>query len=318
VKYGELGRTGLEVSELCYGTLILGRLQGDVPVAAGEAALRRALELGVNFFDTAQIYGTYGHLRAGLAGVTEAGGRPLVVASKTMARSAADARTALEQGLRECGRERFEVFLLHSVDGVEDLAARTGALEYLQEAQQAGLLGHLGISTHSVPGVLAALDHPELEVVLPILNQAGRGLRFGTMPEMVEATGKAFASGKGVYAMKALAGGHLGRQYQPALSWVRDLGCVHSLAVGMKSVAEVEVDVAFFEGLQPPADAGAAFYAEKRVKVIQACTGCGSCVAVCPGAALEIVEGKARCDPDRCLACGYCADACPNFAIRLV
>jgi ferredoxin len=138
------------------------------------------------------------------------------------------------------------------------------------------------------------------------------------MPEMVEATRRAYGAGKGIYAMKALAGGHLGRQFREALAWVRNLGCTHSVAVGMKSVAEVEVDTAVFEGRDLAPGAGAEFYAEKRIKVIQACTGCGSCVAVCPASALTLVDGKALCDPDACLTCGYCADACPNFAIRLV
>lgn len=318
MKYVELGRTGLEVSELCYGTLILGRLQGDVPVAEGALALRRAAGYGVNFFDTAHTYGTYAHLRAALEGVTEAGGHPLVIASKAMAKTAAEAREAVEGGLRQLGRERFELFLLHSLDGEEDLSVRAGALDYLLQAKAEGLIGHLGVSTHSVPGALAALNHPELEVVLPILNQAGRGLRYGTMPEMVEATRRAYAAGKGVYAMKALAGGHLGRRFLPALAWVRELGCVHAVAVGMKSPAEVEVDVAVFEGRPVAPEAGEPFYAAKRVKVIGSCTGCGSCVTVCPAAALQVVDSQARCDHDLCVTCGYCGEACPNFAIRLV
>lgn len=318
MNYTELGRTGLSVSELCHGTLILGRLQADVPVAEGAAAVRRALELGVNFFDTAQVYGTYEHLRAGLAGATETHRKPLVVASKTMARTAADAEAALLEGLRALGRERFEIFLLHSVDGPEGLEERAGALEYLLKAKERGLVAHLGVSTHSVPGALAVLDVPELEVVLPILNQAGRGLRRGTMPEMIAASRRIFAAGKGVYAMKALAGGHLGRQFAAALDWVRKLGCTHSVAVGMKSPAEVDLDVAVFEGRPVPENAGEPFYNRKRIKIIGSCTGCGSCVAICTSAALEVVDGKAHCDADRCILCGYCGEACPNFAIRLV
>lgn len=318
VRYTKLGRTGLEVSELCYGTLILGAIQADVPVEEGARAIRQALDHGVNFFDTAQVYQTYGHLREGLRGVESAGGRPLVVASKTFAKTAAEAREALEDGLRQLGRERFDIFMLHNVGDSEDFAARAEALDYLRQAKAEGLIGHLGVSTHCVSGVRAALAVPDLEVILPILNQAGRGLRQGTMPEMVEASREAYAAGRGVFAMKALAGGHLGHDFLAALTWVRNLGCVHSVAVGMKSAAEVEVDVAVFEGRPVPADAGESFYREKRILVNSACTGCGSCAGVCPAAAITVADGRASCDHSLCVSCGYCGQACPSFAIRLV
>jgi aryl-alcohol dehydrogenase-like predicted oxidoreductase len=319
IKYVRLGQTGLEVSELCHGTLILGPLQGDVPRSEGAAALRRALEHGINFFDTAELYGTYGHLREALQGRREAGGRPLVVASKSLAKSGEEARRAVEQGLRKLRRERFEIFLLHNVNGPADLEARTGALEYLRRARDQGLVGHLGLSTHSVAGVRAGLPLPDLEVLLPILNRAGRGLRQGTMAEMVDAAREAYAAGKGVYAMKALAGGHLGPDFQAALTWVRELGCLHSVAVGMKSPAEVDLNVAVFEGRPVPPEASQLVYRVKRVKPVSTvCTGCGSCVAICPAGALSLAGGKAVCDHEQCVLCGYCGEACPSFAIRLV
>ncbi|MGE5508443.1 MAG: aldo/keto reductase, partial [Chitinophagales bacterium] len=139
MQYVRLGNTGLEVSELCHGTLVLGPLQAGVPVEEGAAAIRRAAELGINFFDTAQAYRTYEHLRVGLAGISEAGGRPLVIASKTMGKTAADAQAAVEEALRELGRERIDIFLLHNVLTPEDFDSRAGALEYLLRAKQEGL-----------------------------------------------------------------------------------------------------------------------------------------------------------------------------------
>lgn len=54
-----LGNTGIEVSELCYGTLTLGPLQAQISARDGADAIRFALERGVNFIDTAHTYGTY-------------------------------------------------------------------------------------------------------------------------------------------------------------------------------------------------------------------------------------------------------------------
>ena len=54
MKTVRMSRTGLEVSELCFGTLTLGRLQANLSPQAGGDVIRRALESGVTFFDTAR------------------------------------------------------------------------------------------------------------------------------------------------------------------------------------------------------------------------------------------------------------------------
>jgi len=54
-----LGRTGIGVTELCFGTLILGALQSNLKPEEGAKAIRRALELGINFIDTAKTYKTH-------------------------------------------------------------------------------------------------------------------------------------------------------------------------------------------------------------------------------------------------------------------
>src|SRR5919106_3566368 len=57
MRYTRLGETDLNVSRICFGTWQTGGEWGDVDSERGKAAARRALELGINFFDTAQAYG---------------------------------------------------------------------------------------------------------------------------------------------------------------------------------------------------------------------------------------------------------------------
>src|SRR5213078_367207 len=57
MKYRELGRTGLKVSEISFGAWAIGGTWGDVDDRESRAALNKALDLGVNFFDTADVYG---------------------------------------------------------------------------------------------------------------------------------------------------------------------------------------------------------------------------------------------------------------------
>ena len=48
------------------------------------------------------------------------------------------------------------------------------------------------------------------------------------------------------------------------------------------------------------------------------CEGCGRCKARCRQHAIEIVDGRAKINPERCVFCGYCARVCPQFCIKVV
>jgi len=47
------------------------------------------------------------------------------------------------------------------------------------------------------------------------------------------------------------------------------------------------------------------------------CNGCGACAEICPAEAVQIVDGKARVDPDSCIECGVCEMDCPEDAISM-
>ena len=59
----ELGNTGIRVSPICFGSLTIGPLQRNLPLKEGYQVLRRAIDLGVNFIDTADLYQTYPYIR---------------------------------------------------------------------------------------------------------------------------------------------------------------------------------------------------------------------------------------------------------------
>jgi ferredoxin len=81
---------------------------------------------------------------------------------------------------------------------------------------------------------------------------------------------------------------------------------------------ELEMNLAIFEE-KPVEDSLKSRTLKTKSLIIQAfCRGCGSCVEICPNAAMEVVDGKARNDKSKCILCGYCAPVCPEFAIRLV
>ena len=63
MKMNTLGKTNIKVSEICFGTLTIGPLQRALTVPDGLRVLTEALDAGINFYDTADLYNTYDYLR---------------------------------------------------------------------------------------------------------------------------------------------------------------------------------------------------------------------------------------------------------------
>ncbi|MDI6869997.1 MAG: aldo/keto reductase [Bacillota bacterium] len=323
MEYRTLGRTGLTVSRLCFGALTIGPLQARLTPAEGGRIVQAAYEAGITFFDTADLYGTYPHLREGLRGATG----EVHLASKSYAPDAAGMRDSVETALRALGREELAVFSLHEVDSAAQLRGHAGALEYLVRAKAAGLVRAIGLSTHSAEGVRAAALTPEIDVIHPLVNRAGLGVKGG-LPAMREALDLAAAMGKGLYVMKPLAGGHLRGSARDSLAWALDLPGVAAVAVGMRSEAEVRFNAGLVARLAGEPDAPDEPELERLAQAVAAtgrwlhieawCAGCGACAAACPSGALTVVEDRAVVDRERCLLCGYCGAACPEMAIKIV
>jgi aryl-alcohol dehydrogenase-like predicted oxidoreductase/NAD-dependent dihydropyrimidine dehydrogenase PreA subunit len=321
--YRPLGQTGLVVSRLCFGALTIGPRQAGLSPAEGGRIIRAAGAAGVNFFDTAELYDTYPHLRAGLAGV----GGEVHLASRSYAPDAGGMRRSLEGALRALGRDHLAVFGLHEVETAAQLRGHEGALAYLERARERGLIRAVALSTHSAEGVRAAALTPGIDVIHPLVNRAGLGVKGG-LPAMLEALALAVALGKGLYTMKPLGGGHLRGAARESLAWALTLPGVAAVAVGMRNEAEVRLNAGLVACLagEPgaPAEAELACWAaevaavERRLQVEAWCGGCGACVRACPAGALSLMEGRAAVDPGRCLLCGYCGAVCRDLAIKIV
>ncbi|HHW14514.1 MAG TPA: 4Fe-4S binding protein [Firmicutes bacterium] len=323
MQYRELGRTGLVVSRLCFGALTIGPLQARLSPEEGGRLIRAAYEAGINFFDTAELYGTYPHLRRGLEGIPDG----VVLASKAYAPDADGMRQSVEGALRALGREPVGLFALHEVDSAAQLRGHAGALEYLVRAKQAGLIQAVGLSTHSAEAVRAAALTPEIDVIHPLVNRAGLGVKGG-LKAMLEAMALAASIGKGLYAMKPLGGGHLRAAAAESLGWAWGLPGVAAVAVGMRSEAELRFNAGLLARLAGEPDAPdeaqlARWSAEigstgRWLHVEAWCAGCGTCVEACPAGALRLEAGRAVVDRERCLLCGYCGGACPEMALKIV
>lgn len=311
-----LGKSGIKVSPLCFGVLTMGPLQSSLPVEEGAALLEHALESGINFFDTAESYGTYPYIKKAFQNSQ----KHVIVASKSYAYTREAMKKSVYKALEEMGLDYIDIFLLHEQESILTLKGGHGpALEYLLEAKEEGLVRAVGLSTHSPAGALAAVQAKEVDILHPLINVKGLGIRGGSRDEMAAAIEKASAAGVGIYGMKPLGGGHLISKAAEAFNYVLNLPGIISTAVGMQSRDEIDANCYYLSGQNPPSELQQKLAHQKRRLLIQDwCEGCGICVSGCSSQALVLEDSKLKVLPEKCIFCGYCGLSCPHFCLKII
>jgi len=316
MKKYSLGKTGIMVTELCFGVLPIGPLQANISVGKGAKLIRTALEKGINFIDTAEGYKTYPYIKKALEGYNE----EVIIATKSGAKTYQEMEQSIKNALISLDRNDIDIFLLHAARVTPSVfEERAGALQCLQDYKAKGVLRAIGISTHVVEIVRRAAEIKEIDIIFPIINKIGIGIVGGSVEDMIKAISEAHKAGKGLYAMKALGGGHLINQLEEAFNFVRNIKGISSLAVGMVSSEELELNLKIFNDEEIPKGLFTQkIKPSKRLFISTFCKGCGTCVKTCPNNALSLENGKAVVDHKLCILCGYCNPVCPEFAIRLI
>jgi aryl-alcohol dehydrogenase-like predicted oxidoreductase len=311
-----LGRTEIAIHPLVFGSLPMGPLQAGLTPGEGARLLRHALERGVNLIDSAELYGTYPQIREALR---EYRGE-VFLATKTHADSAAEARRHVERALRELEVDRLDIVHLHGARLADPFVERASVFEELLQLREEGKVRCLGLSSHYISAIKRAAVHPEIDVVHPLINRGGMGILDGSAGDMAGAIAEAAEAGKGVYAMKALAGGNLIGQARASFGYVLGLPGVHAVAVGMLSEGEINANLALFSGESPKEGIWKELESRRRrLRIMDRfCKGCGNCLPACASKAIAVKDGKATVDEGECILCGYCAAACPEFIIRVV
>jgi len=310
-----LGKTGLSVSVCGFGVLPVGPAQLALPVEEGAAIIRHALDHGINFLDTAQYYRTYPYIKKALASGDY---DDVVICSKSLASDYEGMMEAILEAREALGRDVIDIFLMHEIRSGQ-LASRSGALQALVEARSRGLVRAIGLSTHHVDVTREAASMTELDVVFPLINYAGLGIRqggqFATAGEMMEAIRLCHDAGKGVFSMKAFGGGALTAHYQKALDYVFGADCIDAVMIGFGKISDVDDILSYLDGTMDPSYQPDV--SQKRVHVNQEdCEGCGACKNACPAGAIYWNDnGLASVDHDKCLTCGYCSPVCPVRAV---
>jgi aryl-alcohol dehydrogenase-like predicted oxidoreductase len=171
MEYRQLGRTGWKISAISLGTWAMGSLWGAVDGRESLAALNRALDLGVNFFDTADAYGSeplLGQLRRQRH-------EPFYIATKMGMAVNPDPRaytqrnlfSFVERSLRNLGTDTIDLMQLHCPP-IQVYNADTFGI--LDELVKQGKICHYGVSVERIDEALAAIRFPGVQSVMLVFN----------------------------------------------------------------------------------------------------------------------------------------------------
>ena len=243
MEYLFYGKTGLEISRLCYGA---GRLTDTCKTyEAGAKLMLKAYDEGVTFWDTAEGYGTQPHLGLALQQIDR---KAIVIQTKTAVKDHEKATASIEKALRELQTDYIDVMLLHAVSSPDDLETREreGAFDAFREAKNAGKIRVIGCSTHIYTGDVmdAVIQHPEIEVILTTANKEGRMLEGGPFDKHLEYIQQAYDIGKGISIMKVVVAGDIPESDMPEwIEWGFNLETAHAINLGMTTDQHIITDV---------------------------------------------------------------------------
>ena len=176
MEYRELGRTGWRVSTVSFGAWAIGDAWGSTDDQESLAALNRAVDLGVNFFDTADVYGD-GRSERLLAQLKRDRKEEIVIATKagrklkphTAAGYTAENITGfIEQSLRNLGVEALDLLQLHCPP--TDVYYNPELFASLDELVKQGKIRYYGVSVERVEEALKAIEYPGVQTVQIIFN----------------------------------------------------------------------------------------------------------------------------------------------------
>ncbi len=218
MKYKVLGRSGVQVSELCLGTMAFG---GDADAAEAARMFRAARDAGINFIDTADQYNN-GRSEEVLSELIRGSRDDLVIATKCFNPMGTDinarganrrhVRRAVEASLKRLGTDRVDLLYLHHYDSFTPLEEHMRALE---DVVRSGKVLYPAVSNYSAWQTQAAIGHQErngwarLQAIQPMYSLVKRQAEVELLP-------MAAANGLSVFPYSPAGGGLLSGRYLQA------------------------------------------------------------------------------------------------------
>lgn len=177
MEYRQLGRTGYSVSAVSFGAWAIGGSWGEVEDQESLATLHRALDLGINFFDTADVYGDGRSERLLAQLKRERPDETILIASKAGRRldphvadgyNRSNLTAFVERSLRNLETEALDLVQLHCPP--TEVYYRPEVFGILDDLVEAGKVRHYGVSVEKVEEALKAIEYPNVKTVQIIFN----------------------------------------------------------------------------------------------------------------------------------------------------
>lgn len=323
MEYVTLGKTGLKISRLGFGGIPIQRVDAQTT----KTLMHSLVEKGVNYIDTARGYTvSESYLGEALEGIRD----HFVLATKSMARTKEAMAKDIETSLSNLRTNYIDLYQVHnpSMEQLETVTGPDGALEALMEAKEAGKIGHIGLTAHSLAVFEKALTLPWVETIMfpyNIVEKQGEELIQQCKEKNI-----------GFIDMKPLAGGAI-EDATLALRFICANPAVTVVIPGMYDLKEIEQNLAAVENNSPLSE-----QEEKQMEEIRHrlgnnfCRRCNYCAPCTVGINIPSVflfqgyldrYGLSDWAKDRystlpvkasaCIQCGACEPRCPyNLPIR--
>jgi predicted aldo/keto reductase-like oxidoreductase len=192
----KLGKTGIEAHQLGFGGIPIQR----VDEAQAIETVAYAVEKGVDFIDSSRAY-TTSEERIGKA--LKQAGKKVALATKSFNRTSDGVRKDVETSLNNFQTDFIDLYQCHAMRDLEDyqrITSKGGALEGLIQSKEEGLIGHMGMTSHSLDLVEKVIDDGLFETIMVCFSLLEPKACEVVIPKAVE-------KGIGVIAMKPFSGG---------------------------------------------------------------------------------------------------------------
>lgn len=313
-----LGKTGLEVTRLGFGGIPIQR----VDEARAVDVVLHALEAGMDFIDTSRMY-TTSESRIGKA--LKQTDKKAMLATKSMNRLSDGIQKDIEVSLKNLQVDYIDLYQCHAVsndDEYERVTRSNGALEGLRKAREQGLIGHIGITGHSLDLMEKIIDDGLFDTVMICLSFLEPAARERIIP-------KALDKNIGIIAMKPFSGGVIDAP-EIALKWIFSIPDILVIA-GVEENGLIDRNMEIFKGSYALTDEEKNRLEEIRKEYDKKfCRRCDYCLPCTEGIHIQMVLGiksilkrmgprvlsnpvfgKMLENAANCSECGECMSRCP-------
>ena len=198
--------------------------------------LRAAFDEGINFWETADQYGSHPHVGEALKKTER---EKVVILTKTNSSTYKDVKNDLERFKQEMGTDYFDIVLLHAVTDSNWNINMKGAMEALSEAKEEGIIRAHGISCHSLGALETAADESWVDVDLARYNPGGVAMD-ADVNTVHNVLSRMKNNGKAIIGMKVYGAGQLVDKKDECLEFHTGSGLFDNFTLGIESYEQLK------------------------------------------------------------------------------